>query len=117
VAGCQKDHFHFSATIKGIFWYEPALFPVIYKILRSSHFGMTDTEAREMLHLCFAVENDAINQSYDLHRTAWQSYKSYVDSITYLDHRNRDMTIMEKSSVRNYLKTNARALRGLQAVV
>ena len=29
VAGCQRDHFHFSAAINGIFWYDPALYPAI----------------------------------------------------------------------------------------
>ena len=110
IAGCQKDHLHFSATIKGIFWYEPALFRTIYKVLRSTHFGMGDVEARLMLERCFAEENDGINQSYALHRTAFESYKSYVDSITYLENQNREMSIMGKSTVEAYLERNARAL-------
>lgn len=114
VLGCQKDHFHFSATIKGIFWYEPALFNVMYKVLRSPHFGMDEGEAKEMLRLCFAVENDAITQSYDLHRTAWQSYITYVDSITYLNRQNKEMEIMGKNSVHRYLETNANALRNFR---
>jgi len=39
--GSQKDHYHFSTAINGLFWYDPALFPKVYKILRSPIFGMT----------------------------------------------------------------------------
>src|SRR5690606_11721645 len=80
VAGCQRDHYHFSAAVKGIFWYEPAIFSVIYKILRSPHFGMTDAEAKAMLRACFCAENDGIAQAFALHRTAHESYQAYVDS-------------------------------------
>lgn len=111
VAGCQKDHFHFSATIKGIFWYEPALFPVLHKILQSSIFGMNASEAQEMLHLCFTQENDAIHAAYGMHRTANESYKAYVESIDYLGKRNRDMAIMGNNSIPAYLERNDRALR------
>ena len=31
--GCQRDHYHFSAAINGIFWYDPALYSAIYQIL------------------------------------------------------------------------------------
>jgi hypothetical protein len=111
VAGCQKDHYHFSATIKGIFWYEPALFDIIYQIFRSPHFGMNDVEAREMLWKCFTQENDAIHQSYALHRTAYESYKAYVESISYLEAGNRNMRIMGENSIEKYMAQNARALR------
>jgi len=111
VAGCQNDHFHFSATIKGIFWYEPALFPVLHKILQSSIFGMNASEAQEMLRLCFTQENDAIHAAYGMHRTANESYKAYVEPIDYLGKRNRDMAIMGNNSIPAYLERNDRALR------
>ena len=111
VAGCQKDHFHFSATIKGIFWYEPALFPVLHKMLQSSIFGMNASEAQDMLRLCFTQENDAIHAAYGMHRTANESYKAYIESIDYLGKRNRDMAIMGNNSIPAYLERNVRALR------
>ena len=111
VAGCQKDHFHFSATLKGIFWYEPALFPVLRKMLQSTIFGMNAREAKEMLRLCFTQENDAIHTAYSMHRTANESYKAYVESIDYLGKRNRDMAIMGDNSIPAYMERNIRALR------
>jgi hypothetical protein len=114
IAGCQKDHFNFSATIKGIFWYEPSLFPVLYKLFRSAHFGMNEAEAKIMLERCFCQENDAINQSFELHQTAYESYKVYVDSISYLDNQNRHMEIMGGNSIQKYLKQNSNALRAFR---
>ncbi len=114
IAGCQKDHFNFSATIKGIFWYEPSLFPVLYKLFRSTHFAMNDAEARKMLERCFCQENEAINQAYELHRTAYQSYKVYVDPIQYLDDQNRNMEIMGNNSIQKYLNLNTKALRNFR---
>ncbi len=40
--GCQKDYYHFSAAINGIFWYDPALYTAIYQVLRSPSFSMDD---------------------------------------------------------------------------
>ncbi|TAL38455.1 MAG: P-aminobenzoate N-oxygenase AurF [Alphaproteobacteria bacterium] len=110
VTGCQRDHYHFSATLRGIFWYEPALFPVLKKMLMSPHFGFNAKDAQEMLKRCFTQENDGIHAAHAMHRTANESYKSYVESITYLDARNRDMAVMGGNSIAAYLERNARAL-------
>ena len=75
---------------------------------------MSDPEAKEMLSQCFAKENDGISQSYELHRTAYESYKAYVDSITYLDQQNRDMTIMGSNTIAKYLARNAKVLRNFK---
>ncbi|HEY9678490.1 MAG TPA: hypothetical protein V6C76_10805 [Drouetiella sp.] len=115
IAGCQKDHYNFSATLKGIFWYEPALFPVLYKMFRSSHFGMNDLEARRMLQRCFCEENEAVHQAHELHETALESYKVYVDGIQYLDNQNRHMQIMGDSTIEKYLIKNRAALRNFKA--
>ena len=113
VRGCQQDHFHFSATLKGIFWYEPALFPTLYKLFRSPQFGMGEREARQMLQRCFAEENDAIHRAYELHQIASRSYQAYVESIDYLSADNREMKLMSGNSILAYLKRNISALRRL----
>ena len=110
VAGCQKDHFHVSATLRGIFWYEPALFGVLYKLFRSKHFGMDDRGAKAMLQACFCQENDAIIAAFDTHKTAYMSYRAYVDDVTYLNQSNRDMAVMARNSIPAYLRRNAAAL-------
>src|ERR1051325_7367299 len=54
--GSQQDHYHFSTAINGLFWYDPALYPKVYKILRSPIFAMSDAEARAMMTACFTEE-------------------------------------------------------------
>lgn len=111
VSGCQTDHYNFSVVVNGIFWYEPALFSVFYRLLRSRVFNMEDREAREMMYRCFAEENEGVHLSYNLHRTAAESYRAFVEPLEHLDKRNRDMSIMESNSIARYLSENRRALR------
>ncbi|MDR3477448.1 MAG: P-aminobenzoate N-oxygenase AurF [Gammaproteobacteria bacterium] len=110
ITGCQKDHFHFSAAIRGIFWYEPALFNLIYKLFRSSIFSMDDKEARHMLKACFLQETNGLQSSFEMHRVAVESYKAFVESADYLSTANRDMHLMSKNSIAGYLKRNHHAL-------
>ncbi len=114
VRGCQRDHFHFSATIKGIFWYEPALFRTLGKMFQSAVFGMDRRDALEMLRRCFCEENEAIHEARKLHLIANESYKSYVAGIDYLSPDNREMKLMAANSIAAYLRRNRQALRKLR---
>jgi hypothetical protein len=109
--GCQKDHYNFSVAIKGIFWYDPALFSTIYKLFRSPVFRMEDQEAKQMIAACFTKETDALHESYKIHRTALESYKAYLDPIGYVSRGNKAMSHMDRSSIEGYLQTNREALR------
>ena len=109
IRGCQKDHYYFSTVIKGIFWYDPALYPVAYKLFRSRVFNMNDHEAKEMMRKCFTEESDALYQSYKIHETAVTSYRAYLDPIEYVNKNNKQMTLMGRSSIDEYLKANRRA--------
>jgi hypothetical protein len=108
--GCQKDHFHFSAAINGIFWYDPALFGAVYKILRSPAFGLDDAGARLMLEACFARDNDAIQASHRTHREAVASYKAYLADLPHVSVHNKEMRLMSSSGVEGYLRRNRAAL-------
>jgi len=111
VRGCQRDHFHFSATLNGIFWHDPATFPVLYKVLTSRIFGMDDRAARDMIRRCFSEENEGISAAYRTHRTALDSYRSYVADMKFISPANKAMTIMERSSIQSYLSDTRAALR------
>jgi len=110
VYACQKDHFYFSAAINGIFWYDPALYKTVYKVLRSPVFSMGEQEALEMIRKCFTVENDALHSSYATHRKAAQSYRSFVTDMPYISAKNIEMNFMMSNSVENQLKINKRCL-------
>ncbi|HEV2669381.1 MAG TPA: P-aminobenzoate N-oxygenase AurF, partial [Blastocatellia bacterium] len=109
--GSQKDHYHFSTAINGLFWYDPALFPKVYKILRSPVFGMSHKEARLMMEACFAEENDAVHASAKSRQIAIDSYREYLADLKYVDRTNKEMEIMRRNSVARHLATNRRVLR------
>ena len=115
--GCQKDHHNFSVAIKGIFWYDPALFSTIYKLFRSPVFRMKDQEAQQMIEACFTKETDALHESYQIHRTARESYKAYLDPIGYVSRENKTMSYMSRSTMEGYLQTNQQAFRKFQRTV
>lgn len=109
--GCQKDHFHFSAAINGIFWYDPALYATVYWLLRSPLFGLQVDEAKAMLYRCFAQESEGLHRSYQTHQEALESYKAYLTPISYAWTRNREMTLMASNSIEKYLQIQNRALK------
>ncbi len=115
--GCQRDHYHFSAAINGIFWHDPALYPKIYQVLRSRLFDMGDLEAKAMMHQCFTQESDGLHRSFQTHQEAMNSYKVYVEKLNYLWKSNREMSLMGKNSVAQYLATQRQAFRAFEQQV
>lgn len=109
--GCQRDHYHFSVVINGIFWYDPALYSKIYQVLRSPIFGMDQIEAKVMMRRCFTEESEGLHRSYQTHQEAMESYKVYVEKIGYLWKSNREMSGMAANSVSRYLATQQKALQ------
>ena len=113
LAGCQRDHFHVSIAVKGLFWHEPALLTRIHRLLRSPLFGMEEGEAREMLWKCFAEESQALHESFAVHQRAVQAYCKYLEPLAYVNRHNKTMAHMSGNSVPRYLAANRRALRRL----
>jgi hypothetical protein len=111
LAGCQRDHFDFSIAVRGIFWHDPALFPTVYRLLRSPAFGFTGGEAKEMIRRCFTEESDALHDASALHRTAVESYCAYVAPLPYVSPENRAMRLMRGSTVDRYLRSTRAAFR------
>ncbi len=109
--GCQRDHYHFSVAINGIFWYDPALYSKIYQVLRSPIFSMGSIDAKVMMRRCFIEESEGLHRSYQTHQEAMESYKVYVEKIGYLWKSNREMSGMAANSVSRYLATQKRALQ------
>ncbi|MBW4668652.1 MAG: P-aminobenzoate N-oxygenase AurF [Cyanomargarita calcarea GSE-NOS-MK-12-04C] len=107
--GCQKDHYHFSAAINGIFWYDPALYQAIYQIMRSPIFDMSHTEAVEMMRRCFTEESEGLHLSYQTHTEAIDSYKVYLEKLDYVWQSNKQMSLMSSNSLTKYLTTQKKA--------
>lgn len=114
IKGCQKDHFNFNCSVNGIFWYEPALFHTIYRILRSKAFDFEHSQAMNMLYQCFCTENQGIHLAYQTHKIARESYAQYLSDLDFLTPDNRNVTLMKQSSIEHYLKTNRKAFQRFQ---
>jgi hypothetical protein len=106
--GCQQDHFHFSAAVSGIFWYDPALYAKIYQVLRSPLFGLDAPAALELMQQCFTQESEGLHRAYALHQEARDSYQVYIENLPYLWRSNREMALMGKSSLEGNLANQRR---------
>lgn len=111
LSGSQQDHYHFSTAINGLFWYDPALYPKVYKILRSPIFAMPDAEARQMMSLCFTKENDGLHLSAKSRQIALESYCEYLSGLDYVSRENKEMAIMRRNSIEKHLAMNQRMLK------
>ena len=111
IIGCQRDHSHFSAAINGLFWYEPALFTVIYKILRSEIFSFNHKESVQMLERCFCEENDAIHSAFKSMNVAIESYQKYLAPLNYVSVTNKQLKLMRKMTIPKYLNNNINKLQ------
>ena len=115
VIGCQRDHYNFNSAVNGIFWYEPALFKDIYRILRSKAFAMNHGDAMEMMRLCFTEENQGMIKSQALHEEATDSYVAYVSELEFLNQKAKSMDIMKQSTLDKHLKSNRREFQIFEA--
>jgi hypothetical protein len=109
--GCQRDHYNFSTAINGIFWYDPELFPKIYKILRSPIFGMDKKAALEAMQKSFCEDSEGAQASAQTHKEAVESYKAYLADFAYVLPKNKSMHLMGKNNLDRHLKTNTNAFR------
>ena len=110
IRGCQRDHSTFSVAINGIFWYDPAIYEVVYRLLRLPLFDLDRSDAKEMMRVCFTQESEGLYQSYQTHREAVAAYQAYLDPLNYIWPSNRQMSMMAATSVETYLATQRRAL-------
>ena len=108
--GCQKDHYHFSTAINGIFWYDPALYSRIFEILTSDIFAMNEQEAKKMMYLCFTQESEGLHNSHKTHSEAVESYRVYLEPIDYAWESNKEMSIMNSNSINKYLNIQKKAI-------
>lgn len=117
IRGCQKDHFNFNCSVNGIFWYEPAIFNSIYKIMRSKHFNLSHHEALTMMEKSFCEENQGIHLANKTHKIAKDSYEQYLSGLDFITPQNKKMDLMERSTIQNYIKTNTKKLDRFKRMV
>jgi hypothetical protein len=114
--GCQRDHFHFSTAINGIFWYDPSVYRPIYEVLTSKHFGLDKRGALELMERSFCQETEGTRLSQKTHEMSRDSYKKYLgEGLGYVSRENRDMAVMSKSTLDGHLAHNKSAMRKFAA--
>jgi hypothetical protein len=106
IKGTLKDHSNFSCVVNGIFWYDPATFQSVYKVLRSKVFNMNHQDAVQMMELCFCKENEGIHESFKTHQVALDSYKSYLSGIDYINSYSSNGGAMQETSIEKYIEQN-----------
>lgn len=112
--GCQMDHYNFSTAINGIYWYDPALYETIYKVLRSKIFNMNHQEAIEAIRLSFCQESEGMLASFKTHRESVDSYKAYLQDFKYINKENKEQSLMASNSLEKHLKTNMKAFEAFK---
>lgn len=107
--GCQRDHRRFSVVIDGIFWHDPALYDTVFRILRSPHFGLDAREAHAWMRRTFTEESAAVHAAHQTHETARASYVAYLADLPGVSPGNREMRLMGRATVADWLETNRAA--------
>lgn len=116
IKGSLKDHTHFNTTVNGLFWYEPAIFETIYKLLIGPIFRFTHKDALVMMEKCFCRENQGIQESYKTHKTAMDSYINYLSQLDYVNQTNKSGGAMRTMNIEKYLKINISAMNNFKRV-
>lgn len=107
--GCQMDHYNFSTAINGIFWYDPAMYQTIYKIMRSKIFNMNHNDAVEAVRKAFCQESEGMLASHKTHRESVDSYKAYLHDFQYINRENKELALMASNNLEKHLRTNQKA--------
>lgn len=114
IRGCQIDHSHFSVVLNGIFWFDPATYEKVFRLLTHPHFGLEAEEALALMRASFGEENEGVHASFETHQTALEHYRKYLEKVDYAWEQNRNMDQMAKASIPGYLATQRQALDRFQ---
>ena len=110
IEGCQEDQISFSVAINGIFWHDPVLLKQIHAILKSKSFGFDDKDIKHIMQKSFGEESEGFSRSHETYKTARESYKLFLDGLDFIEPHNRNMDIMNKTTLDKVIKNNKRAL-------
>ena len=108
IKGTLRDHANFNISVNGIFWYEPAIYETLYKLLQSKSFGLNQADTLQMMKKCFTRENQGITEAFETQQTALDSYKNYLANIEYVSKSNKNGGAMKYTSIESYLEENRR---------
>jgi hypothetical protein len=117
ILGVQRTMQDLSGAVPGIFSPDDHYFPLFYRMFQTPLFGMSATEALQMLERCFCHEHEGFHVAARYHEKALSDNRKYVDGLDHLWPINRELKIMARASIPAALKNNARAFQRFRKTV
>ena len=103
-----------SVAVPGIFSDDATYMPLVYKMLRSPLFALSDEEALQMVEDSFCREHDGFHVAAKYHQRALKQNLEYVEGIEHLLGVNRELKVMRSASIAQSLENNIKAFRNFR---
>ena len=113
---CQKEQCNFFGAVNGVFWYEPATFKAVYKVIRSKLFIMEHDEASQMMNKYFPEENAANRSTFDTLTVAADSNEKSLEPLSRVLSKDKTLHMMPETTFEGNLKQNRGTLRRFSGV-
>ncbi len=108
-----------SGVIPGAFAGDGSfIMPLVYRLLRSRLFDMSQQEALAMMEKCFCQEHDGFQTAHRYHQSLLNDLRKFLDGLDYLWPVNREMKLMESvGTIEGTLNLNMNDFRRFKAKV
>jgi hypothetical protein len=100
-----------SGAVPGIFSQDGPYMPLVHRMLQTRIFGLSATEALQMVEKCFCREHDGFHAAAKYHQRALTDARSYIADLEYITPANRELRSMAKASIAKSLKENRAAFQ------
>ncbi len=118
IEGCQKDHRYFNNVVNGIFWYTPAIYHTVLKVLQGPVFSLSQKDSIILMKKSFCEENDGLSLAHKSHQITIDNYIEYVKDVDFINSKNKQMSILKKSSNLDFiLKENKKEFNKFQGAL
>ncbi|NEO42334.1 MAG: hypothetical protein F6J90_40845 [Moorea sp. SIOASIH] len=86
--------------------------PMVYKLLQTPLFGMSNQEALLMMEKCFCQENEGLHVTAKYYQRLLSDIRKFLEGLDYLSPVNREMRLMASSgSVEKAVANNIREFK------
>ncbi len=114
VRGVQSSLDNLACTVPGIFSDDSQYIPLIYEMLQTDIFGMTQSEALDALEQTYCQEHEGFHVAAKYHSRALKQNREFVSDLEYLNATNRDLKVMASASIDKTIANNISVFRRLR---
>lgn len=111
VKGVQSTVNKLSCAVPGIFADDSQYIPLIYEMLQTDVFGMTQAEALQAVEKSFCTEHEGFHVAAKYHDRAFKQSLEFVSDLDYLNDENRNLKVMASTSVEKTIANNILAFQ------